>query len=285
MGQKDISEKLFEDYNDVFADIVNVLLFDGQEVVLPDSLSDLIVHSQYKSDDRKLHELERDVAKCWLDGKTRIALYGIENQTKADPLMPVRVIGYDGASYRSQITTGNTEILPVITLVLYFGKERWNKGKSLKEAIKIPTVVDPYVTDYSIHIFEVSWLSEKQISLFKSDFRLVADFFVKRRIDPNYIPQDKTEIRHIDGLLKLLSAFTGDHRYEEIMANSKPGEMKNMCEVMDRCINKGREEERKILFSLVADGDLSIEKAAEKTGISVNEFKRQMNDAGYKPFN
>lgn len=27
MGQKDITEKLLEDYNDVFADIVNVLLF------------------------------------------------------------------------------------------------------------------------------------------------------------------------------------------------------------------------------------------------------------------
>jgi hypothetical protein len=29
LGEKDISEKILEDYNDVFADIVNVLLFDG----------------------------------------------------------------------------------------------------------------------------------------------------------------------------------------------------------------------------------------------------------------
>ena len=33
MGRKDIEEKLFEDYNDVFADIVNVLLFNGQKIV------------------------------------------------------------------------------------------------------------------------------------------------------------------------------------------------------------------------------------------------------------
>lgn len=29
MGQKDITEKVLEDYNDVFADIINGLLFDG----------------------------------------------------------------------------------------------------------------------------------------------------------------------------------------------------------------------------------------------------------------
>ena len=29
MGEKDITQKLLEEYNDVFADIVNVLLFNG----------------------------------------------------------------------------------------------------------------------------------------------------------------------------------------------------------------------------------------------------------------
>ena len=29
MGQKDITEKVLEDYNDVFADIINGLLFGG----------------------------------------------------------------------------------------------------------------------------------------------------------------------------------------------------------------------------------------------------------------
>ena len=30
MGQKDITEKMLADYNDVFADIVNTLLFNGR---------------------------------------------------------------------------------------------------------------------------------------------------------------------------------------------------------------------------------------------------------------
>ena len=36
MGQKDMAEKLLADYNDVFADIVNVLLFDGRDEVSED---------------------------------------------------------------------------------------------------------------------------------------------------------------------------------------------------------------------------------------------------------
>ena len=31
MAEKDVTEKLLADYNDVFADIVNVLLFDGKK--------------------------------------------------------------------------------------------------------------------------------------------------------------------------------------------------------------------------------------------------------------
>ncbi len=33
LGAKDIIEKQLEDYNEVFADIVNGLLFDGEDVV------------------------------------------------------------------------------------------------------------------------------------------------------------------------------------------------------------------------------------------------------------
>ena len=40
MGEKDITEKTLASYNDVFADIVNGLLFNGRPVIDPDDLSD-----------------------------------------------------------------------------------------------------------------------------------------------------------------------------------------------------------------------------------------------------
>ena len=50
MGEKDIAEKVLEDYNDVFADIVNVLLFQGEQIVKPEQLEDktLLTSIQYQ---------------------------------------------------------------------------------------------------------------------------------------------------------------------------------------------------------------------------------------------
>lgn len=84
MVEKDITEKLLMDYNDVFADIVNVLLFDGEEVIKEDSLSDMNTRSQYKADTGEMHEQERDISKKLVDGNTVISLIGFENQTDSD---------------------------------------------------------------------------------------------------------------------------------------------------------------------------------------------------------
>ena len=102
LGEKDITQKTLEAYNDVFADIINVLLFDGKCIIMEDDIEDTSVHSQYKADDR-IHEQERDVVKYWKNGNIRIALYGLENQMKVDSDMPLRAISYDSAAYRAQL--------------------------------------------------------------------------------------------------------------------------------------------------------------------------------------
>ena len=53
MGDKDITEKILEDYNDVFADIINGLLFDGVQEIKPEALENTNVHAQYKAEDEK----------------------------------------------------------------------------------------------------------------------------------------------------------------------------------------------------------------------------------------
>ena len=54
-----------------------------------------------------------------------------------------------------------------------------------------------------INVFEIAWLTDEQISMFKSDFRIVVDFFVRKRKNKDYVPDNKTEIRHVDAVLKL----------------------------------------------------------------------------------
>lgn len=241
MGQKDITEKLLEDYNDVFADIINGLIFNGEERILPESLENTQVHSQYKAEDGKVHELERDVAKYWKDKKVELAICGIENQSSVEKNMPFRIVGYDGASYRSQLLEERKEILPVMTIVLYFGTNRhWYGKKNIKGLMKIPEELNDYINDYEMKVFEIAWLTEAEIDRFHSDFKIVANFFVQKRKNKNYIPDDPTEIRHVDEVLKLLQVMTGDERYQMIF-NRKKG-VHSMCDVAERLEKIGIEK-------------------------------------------
>ena len=238
MGEKDITEKILEDHNDVFADIINGLLFDGVQEIKPEALENTTVHAQYKAEDDKVHELERDIAKYWKEEKVELAICGIENQSKVEKHMPFRIIGYDGAAYRNQLQQERRKMLPVVTIVLYFGTDRhWSSRKKIKELMEIPRCLDMYVNDYQMHVFEVAWLTEEQISRFHSDFKVVANFFVQKRKNRDYIPDDPTEIRHVDEVLKLLKVMTGDRRYEEIFRKKKG--VRRMCDVAERLEKMG----------------------------------------------
>ena len=283
MGEKDLTEKILEDYNDVFADIMNALVFKGKDVEHPDSLRNSSVHSQYKADDQKLHELERDVAKYWMDGNVQIALCGMENQTKVEKFMPFRVFSYDGTAYRSQLLDQENKIVPVITIVLYFGNEHWTAPKNIKELLEIPEGLDEYVDDYNIHVFEIAWLTDEQIARFKSDFGIVARFFSERRKNPDYVPDDRTVITHVDAMLKLLAVMAKDRRYEEILESDDKKEVGCMCDVAERLerrgIEKGRLDE---IFDSVQAEDYSVERGAQKANMSIPEFEKAMESAGYK---
>ena len=129
----------------------------------------------------------------------------------------------------------------MVTLVLYFGDKRWDRYHCLSDVIDVPDRLKPFFNDYRINVFEIAWLSEKQISRFKSDFRVVANFFVKKRLNSEYIPDDLTEITHVDEVLKLISAVSGDNRYYYAVKDTK-GKVRNMCEVAERLERRGIEK-------------------------------------------
>ena len=284
MQGKDIAEKMLEKYNDVFADILNVLLFDGGDVVDESVLTDALPMSMLKIDGR-VRTQERDIAKYWRKNKINVALFGLENQTVPNKLMPLRVFGYDGAEYVKQSRKENSDRAkyPVITLVLYLGYEkRWNYPKRLFDVLDIDKDIRPYVNDFKINLFEIAYLEREKIDLFKSDFRILADYLYQMRKNRDYIA-DKTNIGHVEELLTLMSAMTGDNRFEETINDFKGKEKVNMCEVLDRVeargIEKGRLEGRQegtinTLISLVKDGILSLDEAAIRAGMSAKDFKK-----------
>ena len=300
MGEKDIVEKTLEAYNEVFADIVNVLLFNGEQIILPEDLVDQTPRAMYKADD-KIREVERDVAKRWVRNNIRIACIGLENQTKADPYIPLRVMGYDGVEYRTQLRDlkEGEKPSPVVTLVLYFGyKGHWNAPLSLSGSLEIPEVLKPYVSDIRVNLFEIAYLSWEQVNLFRSDFREVARYFVQMREDGEYRPSDD-ELDHIESVLQLLNVMDKDHRFETAIneRNDKKKEVRKMSEWLTKVINenqaigevkgiakgraegiaKGRAEGEangmiKTLAALVRKNLLSVKDAAEQANMSEAAF-------------
>lgn len=216
MGQKDLTEKILMDHNDVFADIINGLVFEGKQVIKPNDLCEAGVHSQFKADDSVYHELERDVAKQWVEGGVNILICGLENQTKIEEFMPARIIGYDGASYKSQLLKHPKKLIPVMSIVLYFGDTHWNKPTNLKGLMNVPDGLDDFVNDHKMHVYEIAFLSDEEIDRFQSDFKLVAKFFQQKRINPNYRIGGPEVIDHVDEILKMLSVFTGSNIYIEV---------------------------------------------------------------------
>jgi hypothetical protein len=71
---------------------------------------------------------------------------------------------------------------------LYFGDKPWNTSRSLVDCLDIPKDLKPFVSDYKINIFEIAYLTDEQVAMFKSDFRLVADYFVQLRKTGRYEP-------------------------------------------------------------------------------------------------
>ena len=89
----------------------------------------------------------------------------------------------------------------------------------------------------SIDLFQIAYLSEEQVQLFKSDFRIVADYFVQSRKNKDYIPTDGT-VKHIHEVLQMLEALTGDTRFTEARRTLKGGETTMSEAILDRLEQK-----------------------------------------------
>lgn len=274
MAVKDITEKNFEDFEDVFADIVNVLLFKGKRLMKENELESAATKSMLKIDG-KIHEQERDVSKFWKNGEVRISILGFENQTAPDSLMPLRIMGYDGASYKKQVNDKKLKKrYPVATLVLYFGTEtKWTAPKNLCGCFEIPEELKPFVSDYKINVFEIAWLDDNTINMFQSDFKFVAKYFQAKRLNKDYEPSNE-ELKHADELMKLFTALTGDNSFEEVYNSSKLNNKKGgftMDDVIARIENRGKEE---IILRLIESNAGTIEQIAEWVKLPVEEVKK-----------
>ena len=246
MGEKDILEKKLLMFNDVFADFVNGIMFDGKDVVKEDELVDLSGWSHYKGDDSKHRFQDRDVVKLWKKENVVISLIGIENQDVPDEDMVFRVISYDGASYRTQLvekerrkrkkkvdkvaekSAEKLDIFPVITFVIYYGEEEWRHETTLHKRLNLDSELKHYVSDYSINLIDLKKLSEDDINKFKKDFKLIADYMVKG----SKHKADRIDLNHPEEVSELILRLTGEELPFEVECEEGGNNMEKFFEPM-----------------------------------------------------
>ena len=283
MKEKDITEKKLLSYNDVFADVINGTIFEGREIVKSEELTDANPVTQFKDDKNTHREQIRDGAKLWEKTGVIFSFIGIENQTSLDRDMILRVISYDGATYKNQI--GNEQIYPVFTIVIYWGKNEWKAPTTLKERIECHEEILDIVSDYKFKLIDMARLSDEEIDKFRDDFKFIAGILSKKR---DYRPHN-VDVKHPEEVLDLLDAVLGDDRFKqmksEIVRIKTEGREVDMCEFLDELEKRGMEKgieqgmekgEEQATFRIAKnfkDSKVDIEVIVKATGLTKEQVE------------
>lgn len=205
MGKADTLTKQYMQDAEVFADAFNCFLYAGEQVIQPGQLHtvDTAEMASLYSDNSKSTQVQvyRDVLKyvtAMEDGNCAYLILGIENQAVIHYAMPVRNMLYDALQYNAQIRAAakslhsskkskqftddeylsgfrkNDKLLPVITLVVYFGAKPWDAPKSLFDMLTINDArLLAYVADYKLNMLEPLGMSDEDIAKLKTDLKNV----------------------------------------------------------------------------------------------------------------
>lgn len=243
MGQKDLAAKRFEHSPEVFSDIINALVFEGEQVVLQEDLQPAPTESLYPAANGILRNQYNDVSKYEMRNGRIAIQYTLENQARPDYKILLRKAGYEGAIYRRQYEGKDT--YPAITLVLYWGEKAWNSSSDLYKFFrrkKIHRMARKYIDNICLHMYSMRRLPLEIRQRFKSDMRVIVDYLAEGK---EYEPT-KQEIVDVDGTLRMLHALTGETDFikniKGLLERQRRGGRVTMCEVVDKFVQRGREQ-------------------------------------------
>ncbi|HJB34349.1 MAG TPA: Rpn family recombination-promoting nuclease/putative transposase, partial [Candidatus Blautia merdipullorum] len=162
-------------------------------------------------------------------------------------------------------------LVPVFSVVLYFGEQKWDGPLCLKEMMKLNTLpeeVREKIADYPVHLIDVRRYPHAE--RFRTDLKLVFGF-LQRASEP----EELTEF--IEENTKEFSSLTED-AYDMIASMSKTGELKELKK------DVGQEDYNmcKAIDMMVADGEKRGEERGETRGIEIGRNIFRLYMKGYK---
>ncbi|MBR2812350.1 MAG: hypothetical protein IKD69_13315 [Solobacterium sp.] len=185
--------------------------------------------------------------------------------------MILRVYGYDGAAYRSQLDAA--QVNPVVTIVFNYSDEKWPADKkSLYALLKPDEGLKPFINDYRLNVIDLQFLDEKVLQALEGGFGEIVRF-VASKDKKNFRFRDGIRLEHLDAVRQTLYELTKDPRYTAAIVNEKGKEAVNMCEYMDYVNSQAKAEgQLMIVHELIEEKGYTYEQAADLMKISVEEF-------------
>lgn len=241
---QDIVEKEFLAFPDVAADVINVLLYQGREVVQADKLLAAPTESIYQGK-KKLRTQYEDLCKYEMAGGQINLMYLIANQSRTDGKMLLRKAGYVGGVYRDQYEEKIHGIFPVIEMILYWGKPRWKSSCNVRQLFRRRELTEDkwkYIDEIKLHVFEMRHLSREERELFQSDMRIVVDFLAE-----GDAYRSNRKIMHKSALIKMIKVLSGETDTEDIeewmrRQGIREEDEITVCELFDQYERRGIEK-------------------------------------------
>ena len=269
-GKLDIDSKAFMLDPSRFADAINYYIYDGKQVVNSEDLKPTDTTAiAFPYGDNAIEPIQkfRDVLKKWVvktDGKGIYAIFGIENQSEVSYVMVVRNMLYDAIGYDEQIRNArksykkkkgltNAErlsgfkktdkLIPVITIVIYFGSKDWDAPRSLKEMLDVKDKrILQFVQNYELNLIEPSKLSDEQLGTFRTDLGLTLKFIKyskdKKELD-DLVSQDRRYRSLERDAFDLMNDITGS-KIKPVMRGDKV----DMCAAIEAMRMESKEAGR-----------------------------------------
>lgn len=281
MGRKNNALTWYMNRDVIMADFMNGALYGGEKVIALEELAEIqrtYQENMYSRNGRKRRTLrERDVARAYCK-KGHMIILAVENQNMPNLCMPLRNLEYDVEDFVRQLRRlrrryqekgglkGEIEylsgirktdrLIPVVTLVFYHGKEKWDGPLQLQDMLdmeEMDQTLKALHMDYRLCVIHLSDLEEKN---FETGLRELIGL-MKRRDDKKamqiFCRENESRFRKMD-----------DETYDVICAMiSQELQLKK-----EKCRDQGKEtvDMCRAIDEMVKDGEIRGERRGEKRG-------------------
>lgn len=265
MGREDVYESDYLEDPEIFADLVNGVLYRGEQVVKPGELTEQDGELRSVSG-KAVKKVIRDKVKFWKG--TMLAVFVVENQTKVDYHMVLRVMLAESMAYDKQwrkmqarnkgenlpsdeFLSGmrkEDKFIPVITIVIYYGREKpWDGAKTLYELLDVrgnEERILPFVSDHKLNMFDLHECDN--FEQFHSELGLVFEFLrysEDRRKLEERLEKKQEKYRELSRQAKvLLTKFTNIKKIPGVPEEKfRKGDF-DMCKAFEDMKAEGRAE-------------------------------------------